>query len=304
MAFSAPRGGFAWREAALEDLLRMSDLPGPTDQSFWSRTGLVAVVPSPDDELFEPEGPDGLEGFLEDFVLPLGEELEIPIDERRVWMVGKGNPGAAVAVRLGLQELESARLERVLVVAADSQLDPTALQLLAEENRLKTSEAPLGLQPGEAGACLLLERPGSAQQRGAKRLAFLSGVATAQEKDHYFSGKPNPGAGLAECIGEVLERACPSGSFEGDVYLDLNGEQWRAQEWGMAQVRLKPRLEASAVHLPCVTLGDIGAASGALGACLAIHDLTLGHARSGQSLVVTSSHWGDVGCLSLHSAGT
>ncbi len=107
---------------------------------------------------------------------------------------------------------------------------------------------------------------------------------------------------LAECMREVLERISPSAAFEGAVYLDLNGEQWRAQEWGMAQIRLNPRLREPSVQLTAVTVGDTGAASGALGACLAIHDLTRNHNRSGQALVVSSSHWGNVGCFALHSA--
>jgi 3-oxoacyl-[acyl-carrier-protein] synthase-1 len=301
--FLGPARWLRLAESALDDLLRTPGLPGPEERRFWARTGLVAVVPSPEDELFDFEGKDGLEGFLLDFVLPLREELELPLDERLVWMVGKGHAGAAAAVKLGLHELESARLDRVLVVAADSQLDPTALQFLAEENRLKTSEAPLGLQPGEAGACLLLERQASARQRGARPLALLSGVATGREKEDLFSGKPNPGIALAECIREVLDRTCPSSAFPGDVYLDLNGEQWRAHQWAMAQVRLNPRLGESEVHLPCVSLGDIGAASGALGACMAIHDLVRSHVRAGQALVLSSSHGGEVGCLSFHSAG-
>jgi 3-oxoacyl-[acyl-carrier-protein] synthase-1 len=128
----------------------------------------------PDDELFVPEGADGLEGFLEDFVLPLREELDLPLDERLVRGVGKGHAGAATAMQRALQELESGRLERVLLVAADSLLDPTALQWLAEESRLKTDDLPVGLQPGEAGACLLVERTPSAQHRGAKPLARVS----------------------------------------------------------------------------------------------------------------------------------
>lgn len=300
--FLGPARWLRLAEAALDDLLRTAGLPGPADRRFWARTGLFAVVPHPDDELFVPEGEDGLEGFREDFVLPLLEELDLPIDERLVRVVGRGNAGAAAAMQRALQELESGNLDRMLLVAADSLLDPTALELLAEEHRLKTGDAPVGLQPGEAGACLLVERIPSAQQRGAKPLARVSAVATGLEKEHRFSGKVNQGVALAECLREVLERIAPSATFEGALYLDLNGEQWRAQEWGMAQIRLNPRLEEPSVQLPAVTVGDTGAASGALGACLAIHDLTRGHNRSGLALVVSSSHWGDVGCFALHSA--
>ncbi|SDE34417.1 hypothetical protein SAMN04488504_10682 [Myxococcus virescens] len=44
------------------------------------------------------------------------------------------------------------------------------------------------------------------------------------------------GRGLAACIQEILS-GLPS-LFEGDIYADLNGEQWQSHEWGCVRVRL------------------------------------------------------------------
>jgi 3-oxoacyl-[acyl-carrier-protein] synthase-1 len=284
----------------LLDLLSKSGLPGPADRGFWSRTGLVVVTPSPDDEVFDPEGKDGLDGIREDFLRPLRDVLGLPVGDQHLQVMAQGAVGTAALMAQMLGGLSSQGLERLLVVAADSQLDPTALQLLGEENRLKTDDYPVGFMPGEAGVCLLLESPASARRRGAPVLAGVSGCATAQESNHLFSGGPNLGVGLSACIREVLGRFPGSGLFEGDVYLDLNGETWRAQEWGTARVRLKDVVGEPAVHLPCASVGDVGAASGALGVCLAAHALSRGHTRTGHVLVVSSSHWGNVGCVSLH----
>ena len=290
--------------ACVGELLRTPGLPPASDRAFWSRTGLAVATPAPDDELFEPEGEDGLAGVREAYVHPLRDELGLAIRDEAVEVLGLGQAGVAAAVEHGLEVLSRGSLERLLVVAADSLLDPAALALLGEEGRLKTGDSAVGLMAGEAGACFLLERRNVALQRGATPLAGVSGVVLAEEENHFFSDAPNQGLGLADCIREVLARTSPQTPFEGDIYSDLNGESWRSQEWGMARVRLRDVLgEVLNLHLPCTSVGDVGAASGALGVCLAVHDLSLGHARTGHALGLSSSHWGDVGCISLHVEG-
>ncbi|GEL73747.1 hypothetical protein MVI01_55310 [Myxococcus virescens] len=59
---------------------------------------------------------------------------------------------------------------------------------------------------------------------------------TGREPDHFGSGRQNMGRGLAACIQEILS-GLPS-LFEGDIYADLNGEQWQSHEWGCVRVRL------------------------------------------------------------------
>lgn len=64
------------------------------------------------------------------------------------------------------------------------------------------------------------------------------------------------GRGLAACIQEVLS-SLPS-LFEGDIYAGLNGEQWRAHEWGCVRDHLGARLGAPRLHLPGTYVGDVG----------------------------------------------
>lgn len=290
--------------ACVGELLQTPGLPPASDRSFWGRTGLTVATPAPDDELFEPEGEDGLAGVREAYVRPLRDELGLAIRDEAVEVLGLGQVGVAAAVELALETLSRGTFERCLVVAADSLLDPEALALLNEEGRLKTGDSAVGLMAGEAGACFLLERRSVARQRGATPLAGVSGVVLSEEKTHFFSGAPNQGLALADCIREVLTRTSSQARFEGDIYSDLNGESWRSQEWGMARVRLTEHLgEALNLHLPCTSVGDVGTASGALGICLAVYDLARGHGRTGHALSLSSSHWGDVGCVSLHAEG-
>ncbi|WNZ62051.1 hypothetical protein QEG98_40575 [Myxococcus sp. MxC21-1] len=288
----------------LREVLETPGLPRPSDARFWSSTALMMVAPSRDDGVFEVEGDDGLDGIREYCLRPLRDALGLSLPDANVRVVDQGPAGAAAAVQQASGELWRAGFERILVLAVDSLLDPEALRVLDEEGRLKVGDNPVGLMPGEAGACFLLEQEGGARQRGAAPLALVTGVATAQERLHLYAGHVSQGDGLAACIREVLARGSRPARFEGDLYSDLNGEEWRAREWGTALIRLGEELDAPNVHLPGVSVGDVGAASGALGVCQAVHAFVRGHSRTRQALVVSSSPWGTVGCLRLHSAGT
>jgi 3-oxoacyl-[acyl-carrier-protein] synthase-1 len=289
---------------AARDLLGTPGLPDAKDSRFWQKTGLISVTPRPNDARFQNEDGAGEEALRRAFLTPLYDALALPLSAQHLEVVGQGHAGTATAVQRAVEQLTRAGLERVLIVAVDSYLDPLTFQWLAASRRLKTEAVPTGLSPGEAGACLLLETQPSAARRGAAAPVLVTGIATGQERNSFLSGEPNTGAALAACIREALEEAALQGLFHGEVYSDLNGESWRAMEWGSALVRLAGRVSEPRLHLPCVSVGDVGAASGALGACLAVHELSRGHARTPHALVVSSSEAGAVGCLSLQAASS
>jgi 3-oxoacyl-[acyl-carrier-protein] synthase I len=287
---------------AVRDLLGTPGLPDAADGRFWQRTGLITVAPRPNDARFQDEEGEGEDALREAFLAPLYDALGLPLSQQHLDVIGQGHAGTAAAVQRALELLTRGGLERILIVAVDSYLDPLTLEWLAGSQRLKTEAAPTGLSPGEAGACLLLETQPSAARRGTEAPVLVTGVATGQERNSFRSGEPNTGTALAACIQAALDESSPGASFTGDVYLDLNGESWRAMEWGSALVRLAGRVSEPRLHLPCVSVGDVGAASGALGACLAVHELSRGHTRTKQALVVSSSDGGEVGCLSLQAS--
>ncbi|WP_426755444.1 hypothetical protein [Myxococcus sp. Y35] len=283
-------------QGAVEDGLSHPGMSGmPT--SFWRKTGLIVVTPPADDEVFLSEQGGALEQIRESYLQPLHRSLGLAIAEPNVELIAIGHAGTAAGLQHGLQWMASRGLERVLLIAVDSYIDEVLLQQLASHRRLKTEDHPVGLMPGEAGMCLLVESQASARRRGVAPAILIDTIATGREPDHFGSGRQNMGRGLTACIQEVLS-GLPS-PFAGDIYSDLNGEQWRAHEWGCVRVHLDTRLGAVQLHLPGTYVGDVGAASGALGVCLAAHDLSRGHGRQDCSLVISSSEHGEVGCVSL-----
>jgi len=214
-----------------------------------------------------------------------------------------GHAGTAAALASGMSRLARAEWEQALLVAVDSLFDPVLLSQLHETRRLKTAVQPVGLMPGEAGICVLLERAPGARRRGVVGQARLAAAVSGREALPLGAETPNTGQGLSTCILQALEQGATEAPFRGDLFSDLNGEEWRAREWGGACVRLGARLGTNRLHLPCKSLGDTGAASGALGVCMATFTLARGHGVCGHALVLSSSAEGPVGCVQLQGLG-
>jgi 3-oxoacyl-[acyl-carrier-protein] synthase-1 len=287
-------------QGCMEDMLGAAGAPEAKDARFWARTGLVGVLPIPEDLL--PRHDEDAARLTDLTLRPLRAGLELAVPERHLEVVTRGHVGMAVALERGLLTLSEGTLERLLVVAADSYLTPVSLTRLSQERRLKTEAQPVGLMPGEAGVCFLLETEAGARRRGAPVLARVAAATTGKESPPGQGRRLFPGIALADCIQRALERASASSPFDGDFHVDLNGEPWRAQHWGSTLVRLRPSLAEPHVHLAASAVGDTGAASGALGLCLASYGLTWGHARTRHSLVVSCSEDGAVGCVAVQAA--
>ena len=281
---------------AVADLLRQPGVPPFADARFWGRTAMLLVTSEPDEEVLLLDRASALRALQEDYAGMLRKTLGLPIQPK---LVPHGQAGAV----LGLESvLGKARtdIDRVLVLAADSRIDPLLLQKLGMEGRLKTDEDPTGLMPGEAGAAFLLDCTPGGRTKEPRSDAALLAVGSASEPAEQSDRPPCSGRGVASCVGKVLDTHPSGDRFEGDMVLDLNGEDWRARDWGSALVRLGHRIGAVRAFLPATSLGDTGAASGVLGVCLAVHLLRRGVARR-DLLVVSRNEAGATGCLAIRT---
>ncbi|NMO13801.1 hypothetical protein HPC49_01935 [Pyxidicoccus fallax] len=284
----------------VRDLVSSSPGLKTADRRFWDTTGLTVIVMPPDDTVLLTAPGQGRAHLEEAFLLPLHSALELPIPPRNVELLCAGHAGTALAIEQGVRRFSSRELERLLIVAVDSYIDTQRLAELLEQGRLKTEEQPVGLIPGEAGVALLLEAEPSARRRNAPIAGYVAAVSTNREPEE--RPRIQRGHALAECLARALDHGAVASPFRGDIYSDLNGEAWRAQEWGRARIRLEQRLEESCLQLPCTSVGDVGAASGALGVCLALCARDPFRDAEAPSLVLSSSDRGEVGCLVLQPA--
>ena len=280
--------------AALSDLLLTSGLRGHK-AGFWDQTAVLAVTPVHDEQRFEDMDWSG-ESITRQYILPVGRVCGISFRRDLIEVVSSGHAGAAVALQRGM-ELMRQGIRRVLVIAADSYLDPYSLDWLANSGRLKTPDNPAGLIPGEAGACFLCE-PGGALTTNAR--AVVHRVQTAVEPDHYSVGRRSQG----ECLASVISSALNENGDESagaDLMADLNGEEWRAYELACARVRLRRRLEGFRISYPAISFGETGAVSGLAAICAATRALERGYALGGQVLITSSSDHGHVGAMYVTS---
>jgi 3-oxoacyl-[acyl-carrier-protein] synthase-1 len=179
--------------------------------------------------------------------------------------VQAGPVGAFRAIDAARALLATGRVDRCLVLSADTYLDAERLAALDEGWRIRSQRNPDGFLPGEAASALLLEPARAAARRKARALGLVAGPSFGNEP--VSAERWSTGRGLAEAIRPLLEgTAGPVGRY---MLCNMNGEAYPAREWAVAQMRLAPDLPVveSLVH-PADGIGEAGAAmAGILVAC-------------------------------------
>ena len=192
---------------------------------------------------------------------------------------GTGRAAGFAALEAALAALAADRIEVAVVGGIDSLIRAPALKRLDAAQILRSGTRPQGVIPGEAAAFVVLEsRPAS---RG---LARCLTVAVAEEPTA-GTDEPNQGVGLTRALRAVREGA---GGFDSPpvVLCDLNGDRYRASEWGMAAIRTLGDIEGDiALWHPADRIGDPGAACAVLNLVWAATAFVRGYARAERALV-------------------
>lgn len=250
-------------------------------------TGLFVAMPDPGARgayLPVPEGagPADVQAELaRRLVTPAAEAVRAP-GLAQLPRVGVGGGHAAFARALGAaaEALSARALRAALVCAVDSLVGASTLRALLEDGRVKTDENPTGFVPGEAAVAMLVSpRPSSSGPAIGVGPPVVAVDGSAPDS-------PSDGRTLAACVRQAAaDGAAPV------LVLDHDGEAWRAAEYGMLRHRLVEARHAAAdapAWFPAIGLGNTGAASGAVGTCVAARALTRGYAPA-PSFVVASS---------------
>jgi 3-oxoacyl-[acyl-carrier-protein] synthase-1 len=308
---------------AVEDLIHRAELPAPPGD-LWSSTVLAGVIPLVTAERFlwtldnAPEAPQ--EAFLE----PLAE-LTPGLSTSGAFWSAAGHVSLAAALLQVERALGARSADRFLLVGADSFVDDWSLAFLTGAQRLKNPDHPTGMMPGEAGAALLVESETATRLRRAEILGFVEAVAVAgpiprpapapeknagskeeeEEEEEEETGDdeggwlppaaPALGRNIALAIRQVLPRS--GGPWRGDLYLDLNGEYWRAEAWGHATVHLAGEIDPARTLIVAESLGETGAASAPIALTWALWNF--GRDRTQSALVVSVGEDGAVGAIRL-----
>lgn len=246
-------------------------------------------------------------GLPDEFTGPILRTVERAFPGRfaRVACVTQGSAGALVALCAVLPQLAAAPDRALVVAGADSWLDPDTLEWLEQTGQLHGAgprNNAWGFVPGEgAGAVLVLQRD-AVPAHGLNMFAQVAGIGTGMETSLIRSSGVCLGEGLTAAFRAAFVGLEPNGRVS-DVYCDMNGEPYRADEYGFAVLRCRERfVTASDFVAPADCWGDVGAASAPLGMVLATIAPLKAYARGALSLVWASSQGGERGALLLQRA--
>jgi 3-oxoacyl-[acyl-carrier-protein] synthase-1 len=234
--------------------------------------------------------PDDLAGDLSASI----QQLEIDnLKITDVRTAHKGHAAGLMAMESAKNSLQSGRCEFCLVGGVDTYIDPDTLDWIEDNEQLHTPDNAWGFIPGEAaGFCLLCS------QETAKRYhlpvkTILHSAATAQEKNRIKTKTVCIGEGLTEAVYKAVQNL-PEQKQITQVYNDMNGESYRAEEFGFMLARMgKYFADPADFSAPADCWGDVGAATGLLAVNQWISSLEKGYSNGNCSMVWASSEGGE-----------
>ena len=210
-----------------------------------------------------------------------------------------GNTGVAEVVQNAIHDLSSGEVDCAIVGGVDSWLDENLLMWLEDTGRLKTPASPVGFQPGEAAAFMLLQNMQIYEACPCRGFTSIIDVRIGEEQNTLLSGTISKGRVLANLLAETAEPTRWSQVEAPWLIVDQNGEIYRALEWGNASVHLLSKNAAFVSPIlwcPAASFGDTGAASGAVAISTAIRAFARNYALHQEVAVVSSS---DGACRSV-----
>ena len=220
------------------------------------RTGLLIALPAPDAAV---DRWNLSQTFVPALLTRAGLHELVP---SHVDIDQSGHTGVLALVGRAAHWLATGEIEQCIVIGVDSYLDHGRLRALDEGYRLKSERGVDGFVPGEAGAALLIERDVGPAQARRPILARLTLPQQADEPQPSTGELGSTGTGLTSVLRGVV-RDLPNPQPLRWFLCNLNGESYRAFEWGLVQTRLAEGLAAeTSVQHPADCIGDTGAASG------------------------------------------
>lgn len=206
-----------------------------------------------------------------------------------------GHAAAYPALEAAASALAAASLDACLVCGVDSYLAPETLEWLEACDQLHGGGAlnnAWGFIPGEAAGAVLLATSALLQRTGLVALAEVSAVGIGQESKLIKTDDVCIGEGLTKAFRSALETLGPGERVDG-IFCDLNGEPYRADEYGFTVLRTREYLRAAGeFNSPADCWGDVGAASGPLHVALAAIAHHKRYARGPLSMAWGSSESG------------
>lgn len=211
--------------------------------------------------------------------------------------IGCGHAAGLMALECGWKKIRSGAVEFCLIGGVDSYMAPETLEFLEEWDQLHSAGAmnnAWGFIPGEAAGFCLMASYRATQKWNLHTLAQVLGVVTSNEKNLIKTDSVCLGRGLTKAFQMVFQYLPSPTSKVDEIICDMNGEPYRAEEFGFATIRTENRfVDSSNFNAPADCWGDVGAASGPLFINLSALGHRKGYLDGKNTLVWTSSESGE-----------
>jgi 3-oxoacyl-[acyl-carrier-protein] synthase I len=238
-------------------------------------------------------------GFTERDADAIGSAMQ----RSNVYNFVEGHAAGLAAIQAATTRIQKGEAEACLVGGVESYFHPDTMEWLDANRQLTGSVSRSGFNPGEgAGFCLLMSES-AAYRRGLRPLAFVSSASSARETKLIKTADTCLGEGLTSVVREATRHLEPPHEAVTDIFCDMNGERYRAEEWGFVCLRLPLQMADPTAYIsPADCWGDMGAASGPLFAILACQAIARGYANGPRTLLWASSEGGLRSAVLLESA--
>jgi 3-oxoacyl-[acyl-carrier-protein] synthase I len=229
---------------------------------------------------------------MHDLQAALLEEIEracrCRVDREKSSVVARGRPSVLIALDEAKRLILELGVELVLILAVDTLLTGSTLAWYVAQNRVLDSINSNGFIPGEAAGAVLVGR-----SRGEGGELVCLGNGSSLEAVTVDSEAPLRAAGLSSAITAALGQA--GLKLEDIDYRigDASGEHYYFKEAALAVGRIfRTRKQEFDLWLPAESVGEVGAAIGAIMLGVALTAAKKGYAKGPRVLVHASSDQG------------
>jgi len=217
---------------------------------------------------------------------------ELPIEISELTVFTEGHAAGLLALATAVEQIRQGAFESCLVGCVDSYFHPDTMNWLDKNRQLAGGDARSAFVPGEgAGFCLLASE--RVQKRfGIAALMRVVAVTIGKETNLIKTEDICFGEGLTKTV-QAATQGLTAGEKINNVICDINGERYRADEWGYVCLRLSQYFDDPTNYLsPADCWGDMGAASAVLFAMLACQAAERGYAKGPRTMLWASSEGG------------
>ena len=189
----------------------------------------------------------------------------------KLQVVARGHAGSLAAINQAVKAIRVLDCSAAIVLGVDSYFEADTIDWLLEHQQLITAETRSSFLPGEAAAILVLMDGAVRRTLQLPSLAIIRGSSVGNERVLIKDDEEESfGLGMTEAVSQAAATLKLPEEAVTDIYLDINGERYRSQEWAFVALRAWHVFRDPTAYIaPADLYGDVGAASGTLFVILA-----------------------------------